>query len=69
VGFAKALFDQGQRLQAFFVLETARRQHFSQAEFDAAFRKIFRADVFDNRADSESALRAALAKDPDDTIV
>ncbi len=66
VNFAKALYDKGQRLQAFYVLETARRQHFPQAEFDAAFRGIFRGDAFDNNADRESALSAALAKSPDD---
>ena len=66
VRFAKALYDQGQRLQAFFVLETARRQHFSQAEFDEAFRKVFHSQTFDNSTERESALRAALAKNPDD---
>jgi len=66
VGFAKALYDKGERLQAFFVLETARRQHFSQAEFDEAYRKIFRSESFDNGGERESALRAALAKNPDE---
>ena len=66
VGFAKALYDKGERLQAFFVLETARRQHFSQAEFDQAYRKIFRSESFDNGTERESALRAALAKNPDE---
>src|SRR5579864_4630648 len=41
---AKALFDKGERLQAFYILETARRVHFSQAEFDRAFRRIFRGE-------------------------
>ena len=59
VGFAKALYDKGERLQAFFVLETARRQHFSQTEFDEAYGKIFRSESFDNGASRESALRAA----------
>ena len=66
VGFAKALYDKGERLQAFFVLETARRQHFSQAEFDEAYRKTFRSESFDNGAERESALRAALARNPDE---
>lgn len=66
VSFAKALYDSGQRLQAFYVLETARREHFPQLEFDRAFRKIFRGDSFDNTAERESALLATLAKSPND---
>src|SRR5436190_23061148 len=66
VGFAKALYDKGERLQAFFVLETARRQHFSQAEFDEAYRKIFRSESFDNGAERESTLRTARRKNPNE---
>jgi len=67
VGFAKALYDKGDRLQAFFVLETARRQHhFSQAEFDTAFQKVFRSEAFDNSAANESVLQTALAKNAND---
>jgi len=66
VRLAKALYDQGQRLQAFYILETARREHFPQEEFDRAFRQIFRGEDFDNSSSSEAALGARLVKAPDD---
>src|SRR5690348_579253 len=66
VRLAKALYDQGERLQAFYILETARRDHFSQAEFDRAFRRIFRGDNFDNGPDAEAALHTRLGQSPDD---
>ncbi len=47
VRLAKALHDKGQRLPAFYILEIARREHFSQEEFDRAFRQIFRGEAFD----------------------
>jgi tetratricopeptide (TPR) repeat protein len=66
VRLAKALYDQGERLQAFFILETARRDHFPQDEFDRAFRRIFRGEEFDNSPEAEAALRNRLAKSPND---
>ena len=66
VRLAKALHDKGQRLPAFYILEIARREHFSQEEFDRAFRQIFRGEAFDNSSGSESARRARLVKAPDD---
>src|SRR6267378_7707013 len=66
VRLAKALYDNGQRLQAFYILETARREHFPQEEFDRAFRQIFRGEDFDNSSGSEAALRARLVNAPDD---
>jgi Flp pilus assembly protein TadD len=66
VRMAKALYDQGERLQAFYILETARREHFSQEEFDRAFRQIFRREKFDNSSAAEDVLQHRLAQSPND---
>jgi len=42
VRLARTLYDQGERLQSFYILESARRDHFTQEDFDRAFRRIFR---------------------------
>jgi Tfp pilus assembly protein PilF len=39
---AKYFRDKGNRLQAFYILETARRRRFEEAEFDKAFALAFR---------------------------
>ncbi|HEV3037444.1 MAG TPA: tetratricopeptide repeat protein [Candidatus Angelobacter sp.] len=66
VRLAKELNDHGQRLAAFFVLEAARREHFEQAEFTRAFRRVFLNDNFDNSPEAEAHLRAQLQNSPYD---
>jgi tetratricopeptide (TPR) repeat protein len=66
VRLAKQLHDRGQRLAAFFVLETARREHFEQAEFTRAFRSLFLDDNFDNSRKAEDSLRTQLRLSPND---
>ena len=39
---AKYFRDKGNRLQAFYILETARRRRFEETEFDKAFALAFR---------------------------
>ena len=69
VGLAKQQYDSGYRLQAFYTLETARREHFEQKEFTQAFRRIFQNDDFDNSAKAEGSLRARLKTSPEDFAV
>ena len=64
--FAKLLRERGYVMEAFFTCETARREHFTAAEFEAAFRRVFRNDNFDNSPAAEAALQATLARTPDD---
>jgi tetratricopeptide (TPR) repeat protein len=66
VNLAKQQCDRGNRLQAFYTLETARREHFEQAEFTRAFRRIFLNDKFDNSPQAEAALRAQVKASPSD---
>jgi len=66
VNLAKQQCDRGNRLQAFYTLETARREHFEQAEFTKAFRRIFLGDKFDNSPQAEAALRAQVQASPSD---
>src|SRR5882724_4093647 len=62
---AKQLHGHGQRLTAFFVLETA-AERFDEAEFKRAFRSVFLHDNFDNSPKAEAELRARLGDSPDD---
>lgn len=63
---AKYLADYGDRLNAFFISETARRQHFPEEAFDLATRVVLRGDTFDNSALAEKRLRDDLAASPSD---
>ena len=65
MALAKYYRDHGDRLQAFYVLETARRTHFEEEEFNAAFKRYFLGEKpFDNSKDAESKLLAQLASEP-----
>src|SRR5215472_12772864 len=66
VNLAKQQYEHGNRLQAFYTLETARRYHFPQEEFTKSFRRIFLGDTFDNSPKSEAALRAKVKALPND---
>jgi tetratricopeptide (TPR) repeat protein len=66
MALAKYFRDRGDRLEAFYILETARRTNFDEEEFDAAFRRYFLGEKpFDNGKEAESKLLADLARDPD----
>src|SRR5215831_8014091 len=60
VNLARQQYDHGDRLQAFYTLETARREHFEQPDFTRSFRRIFLGDQFDNSPKAEAALREQL---------
>lgn len=65
MALAKYFRDHGDRLQAFYILETARRGRFDEDEFNAAFKRYFLGEEpFDNSRDAESKLLAELARDP-----
>lgn len=66
VRLAKQQYDEGERLQAFYTLETARREHFGPTEFASAFRRIFLNDAFDNSPQAEAALKAKVDASPKD---
>src|SRR5215471_9011641 len=66
VNLAKQQYDHGDRLQAFYTLETARREHFEQEEFTKSFRRIFLKDDFDNSPQAEAALQAKVNSSPND---
>lgn len=70
MALAKQLHDRGERLTAFYLLETARRARFDQATFDHAFQQHFLGIVppetsttAESRFLSELPTRAAAAKD------
>src|SRR5256714_12095673 len=54
MALAKYFFDHGDRLQAFYILETARRSHLEEKVFNRAFQLAFRG--FDYGPDAEAAL-------------
>ena len=65
MALAKYFGDRGDRVEAFFILETARRTRFEEDEFNAAFKKYFLGEEpFDNSREAESKLLAELARDP-----
>src|SRR5215472_1285429 len=66
VALAKQQFDHGDKLQAFYTLETARREHFEQQDFTRSFRRIFLGDTFDNSPKAEAALQAKVNASPTD---
>lgn len=66
VNLARQQYEQGERLQAFYTLETARREHFGAAEFASAFRRIFLNDAFENSPQAEAAVKAKVEASPND---
>ena len=65
MALAKYFRDRGDRLEAFYILEVARRTRFDEDEFNAAFKKYFLGEKpFDNSREAESKLLAELARDP-----
>jgi tetratricopeptide (TPR) repeat protein len=65
MALAKYFRDHGNRLQAFYILEAARRTRFEQDEFNAAFKTYFLGEEpFDNSKEAEAKLLARLARDP-----
>lgn len=65
MALARYFRDHGDRLEAFWVLESARRERFEEVDFNAAFKKYFLAEKpFDNSKEAESKLLADLARDP-----
>jgi len=67
MALAKFHHDHGNRLLAYYILETARRTRFEAKIFDAAFDATFRgAKPFDNSKEAEKALMAKYQQDPKD---
>jgi tetratricopeptide (TPR) repeat protein len=65
MALAKYFRDKGDRLEAFSVLESARRTRFEEWEFNAAFKTYFLGEEpFDNGKEPEAKLVAQLARDP-----
>ena len=65
MALAKYFRDKGDRLQAFYILETARRGRFEEDDFNAAFETYFLGKKpFDNGPEAEARLLAELARDP-----
>ncbi len=65
MALAKYFRDHGDRLQAFYILESARRGRFEEDKFNAAFKQYFLGEEpFDNGKEAESKLLAELARDP-----
>ena len=62
MALAKYYFDHGNRIEAFFIVESARRGRFVEAVFDPAFYRAF--DGFDNSNPAETRLLAEFARDP-----
>lgn len=72
MALAKYFSDRGNRLQAFYILETARRSWFKEEEFDEAFAQMFRgAKTHDHSRAAEAALTTEHDRDPNstDTVV
>jgi tetratricopeptide repeat protein len=63
MALAKYYFDHGDRIQAFFVSEAARRGRFEEQVFNPAFYRAF--DGFDNGKPAEARLLAYFAEHPD----
>ncbi|MCI0637987.1 MAG: tetratricopeptide repeat protein [Gemmataceae bacterium] len=67
MALAKFHHDRGNRLLAYYILETARRTRFEAKSFDAAFDTTFRSvKPFDNSKGAEKALLAKHQQDPKD---
>jgi len=67
MALAKFHHDRGNRLLAFYILETARRTRFETNVFDAAFEKAFRGvKPFDNSKEVEKKFLAKHQQEPRD---
>ena len=65
LALAKYYHDRGNRLQAFLLLEYARRNLFTADQFDKAFDSTFlKPEPFDNSKEAEAALLEKLAREP-----
>jgi tetratricopeptide (TPR) repeat protein len=65
MALAKFYHDRGNRLLAFYILETARRTRFDAKIFDAAFEMTFRGvKPFDNSKEAEKVLLTKYQQDP-----
>ena len=65
IALARYYHDKGNRLQAFLLIESARRGLFSKEQFDAAFERVFlKREPFDNGKDAEAAWLEKHARDP-----
>jgi tetratricopeptide (TPR) repeat protein len=62
MALAKYYFDHGDRIEAFFITEAARRGRFEEKIFNPAFYRAF--DGFDNSRGSEARLLAEYARNP-----
>ena len=72
MALAKYFSERGNRLQAFYILETARRNWFKEEEFDTAFAQVFRGvKEHDHSPTAEGALTTEHNRDPNsiDTVV
>jgi len=65
MALAKYYFDHGDRIEAFFITEAARRGRFEEKIFQPAFYRAF--DGFDNRKEAEARLLAEYARNPNST--
>lgn len=64
---ARYLHDRGDRLQAFFILENARRTRLPEEVFDESFARVFLGEEpFDNGPEAEARARAAIETHPED---
>lgn len=64
---ARHLYEQGERLTAFYVLESARRQLIPPEAFDPAFQEHFLGkEPFDDSPEAEARLKEAFRQDPTD---
>ena len=65
MALARYFRDKGDRLQAFYILEAARRGRFEEEEFNRAFAEWFRGEKpVDASAEAEAALLEEHARDP-----
>ena len=67
MALAKYFLDRGDRLQAFYLLEAARRSHLEEKVFNRAFQLAFRG--FDYGPDAERSLLKELAANPQSETV
>jgi tetratricopeptide (TPR) repeat protein len=67
MALAKYFRDSGDRLEAFRILESARRDRFEREDFDAAFKTHFLGEKpFDNSKAAEARLLAEVSRNPSD---
>jgi len=67
MALAKYIYDRGDRLLAFYILENIRRTRFPMEVFDQAFDQVFRGHgPFDNSQEAVAAAKHAVETVPDD---